>query len=83
MKTVSENGDYIDYTHVNSGVRVWKNQCQAIIRQDETCDWVGREDHFPIPVQDSILGFPIPEALRLRHSRSRLLSLMKKSAIQS
>ena len=58
MKTLSENGDYIDYTHANSGVRVWKNQCQAISRQNETCDWIGREGLFPVPVPDSILGFP-------------------------
>lgn len=58
MKTVSENRDYVDYTHGDSGVRVWKDQCQAIGRQDETCEWVGREHIFPIPVPDSILGFP-------------------------
>ena len=58
MKTVSKNRDYIDYTHGNSGVRVWKKQCQAINRQDETCDWVGLEAIVPIPVPDSILGFP-------------------------
>jgi hypothetical protein len=58
MKTVGENGNYIDYTHGNSGVRVWKNQCQAISRRDERCDWIGREHIFPIPVPDSILGFP-------------------------
>jgi hypothetical protein len=58
MKTVGENRDYVDYTHGNSGVRVWKNQCQAISRQDETGDWIGREGILPIPVPDSILGFP-------------------------
>jgi hypothetical protein len=58
MKTVGENGNFIDYTHGNSGVRVWKNQCQAIDRQDETSGWIGQEPIFPIPVPDSILGFP-------------------------
>ena len=58
MKTVGENGDYIDYTHGNSGVRVWSNRCQAITRQDEACDWMGQEGPLPIPVPDSILGFP-------------------------
>ena len=58
MKTVGESADYIDYTHGNSGVRVWKNQCQAISREDETCDWIGQERVFPIPVADSVLGFP-------------------------
>jgi hypothetical protein len=58
MKTMSKNRDYIDYTHDNSGVRVWKNRCQAISRQDETHDWMGQEEFHPIPVPDSILGFP-------------------------
>jgi hypothetical protein len=58
MKTLSENRDYIDYTHDNSGVRVWKNRCQAISRQDETDDWIGQEGFLSIPVPDSILGFP-------------------------
>jgi hypothetical protein len=58
VKTVSESRDYVDFTHGNSGVRVWKNQCQVISRQDETCDWIGQGDIVPIPVPDSILGFP-------------------------
>jgi hypothetical protein len=58
MKTVGETGNYIDYTHGNSGVRVWKDQCQAIRRRDETSEWTGIESILPIPVPDSILGFP-------------------------
>ena|ERR1051326_1715370 len=58
MKYVSEDRSYIDYTYQNSGVRVWKDRCQAIQRKDETSDWAGCEDIFPIPVPHSILGFP-------------------------
>ena len=58
MKTTSEDGSYIEYTHGNSGVRVWKDRCQVIDRQDETSDWIGRQPVFPVPVPDSILGFP-------------------------
>ena len=58
MKTVSEDKRYIDYTYGNSGVRVWKNHCQAISRDDGVSDWVGQENILPVPVPDSILGFP-------------------------
>jgi hypothetical protein len=58
VKTISTDGTYIDYTHGNSGVRVWKDQCQAIGRVDEGSDWVGHEKILPVPVPDSILGFP-------------------------
>jgi len=58
VKTISADRTYIDYTHGNSGVRVWKDQCQAIGRVDEGSDWVGHENILPVPVPDSILGFP-------------------------
>lgn len=58
MKFVSEDKTYIDYTHGNLGVRVWKHQCQAIRKDGETSVWVEAEDVFPVPVPDSILGFP-------------------------
>ena len=58
MKTVSEDKSYIDYTYGNVGVRVWKDHCQAISRDDAASDWVGQENILPVPVPDSILGFP-------------------------
>lgn len=58
MKSVSADKSHIDFTDGNSGVRVWKHQCQAIYRIDETSDWIGRGDIVPVRVPDSILGFP-------------------------
>ncbi len=58
MKAVSEDKSYIDFTRGNYGVRVWRDRCQAISRDDERTDWTGREEFVPIPVPDSILGFP-------------------------
>jgi hypothetical protein len=58
MKTVNEDESYIDYTHGDFGVRVWKDRCQAIRRDDHVSDWVGQENVLPVPVPDSILGFP-------------------------
>ena len=58
LKTISADRTQIDYTHGNSGVRVWKDRCQAIGRIDEGSDWVGHENILPVPVPDSILGFP-------------------------
>jgi hypothetical protein len=58
MKTVSEDKSYIDYTYGNFGVRVWKDHCQAIRRDDDASGWVGEENILPVPVLDSILGFP-------------------------
>ena len=42
----------------NFGVRVWKGYCQAIKRDDDVSVWVGQENILPVPVPDSILGFP-------------------------
>lgn len=58
MKTVSEDRSHIDYTYGNLGVRVWMDHCQAIRRDDDSSDWVGQENILPVPVPDSILGFP-------------------------
>jgi hypothetical protein len=58
MKMVSADGSYIDFTRGNYGVRVWRDRCQAICRINEHADWVGREGIVPVPVPDSILGFP-------------------------
>jgi hypothetical protein len=58
MKIVSEDKSYVDYTHENRGVRVWKDHCQAIYRADEDSDWLEKEANIPVPVPDSILGFP-------------------------
>jgi hypothetical protein len=58
MKTIGKNGIYIDYTHGNSGVRVWRDQCQVIERESEKSEWVGQDAIHPIPIPDSILGFP-------------------------
>jgi hypothetical protein len=58
MKIVSEDKSYIDYTHGNCGVRVWRYQCQAITREQDESDWAGQDDILPVPVPDSILGFP-------------------------
>ena len=58
MKVVSEDKSYIDYTHGDFGVRVWKDHCQAIRRDDDASEWVGEENTLPVPVPDSILGFP-------------------------
>jgi hypothetical protein len=58
MKTVSSDKSYIDFTRGNCGVRVWKDRCQAICRANESSHWIGRESMIPLPVADSILGFP-------------------------
>lgn len=58
MKTMSQDRSYIDYTYGDFGVRVWKGHCQAIKRDDNVSDWVGLEHILPVPVPDSILGFP-------------------------
>ena len=58
MKCIGPSGHYIDFTHGNAGVRVWREWCQAISRDDENSSWLGREGRFPVPVPDSILGFP-------------------------
>jgi hypothetical protein len=58
MKTVSRDQSYIDYTYGDYGVRVWRGHCQAIRRDDDTSNWVGHENILPVPVPDSILGFP-------------------------
>ena len=58
MKSVSKDKSYIDFTHGDSGVRVWKDRCQAIRRQTDVSDWEGQENIVPVPVPDSILGFP-------------------------
>jgi hypothetical protein len=58
MKTVSEDKSHIDYTCGDFGVRVWKDHCLAIRWDDDISDWVGRENILPVPVPDSILGFP-------------------------
>ena len=58
MKTASEDKSYVDYTYGDFGVRVWKDHCQAIRRDDDASDWVGQETILPVPVPDSILGFP-------------------------
>ena len=46
MKTVSEDRSYIDYTYGDFGVRVWKDHCQAI-RRDDASEWVGEENYSP------------------------------------
>jgi hypothetical protein len=58
LKTISPDQTHIDYTCGDSGVRVWAGQCQAIGRDDQESNWIGREDLFPVPVPDSILGVP-------------------------
>ena len=70
MKIVSKDKNYIDFTRGNTGVRVWKNQCQAIFRKDEHSEWIGRESTIPVPVSDSILGFPhsgVPPTTAVAH----------------
>jgi hypothetical protein len=58
MKTVTDDGTYIDYTHGNSGVRVWENRCRVIDRPGQDTAWIEREPIYDLPIPDSILGFP-------------------------
>ena len=76
MKTVSNDKSYIDFTRGNYGVRVWKDRCQAICREDERSDWVGRESIVPLPVPDSIPDFRTPAARPLQQLHSKSLSTM-------
>jgi hypothetical protein len=39
MKKVSEDKRHIDYTYGDFGVRVWKDHCQAIRRDNDASDW--------------------------------------------
>lgn len=58
MKTISVDRTYIDYTSGNFGVRVWRDQCQAISQGSESGSWTARENVFSIPVPGRVLEFP-------------------------
>jgi hypothetical protein len=57
MKTVSEDKSYIDCTYGDFGVRVWKESPSDQADADAS-GWLGEENILPVPVPDSILGFP-------------------------
>lgn len=50
FRIVSNDGSYIDYTRHDSGVRVWKDKCQAIGREDANSEWSGIEAPRTIPI---------------------------------
>jgi hypothetical protein len=58
MKTVSQDKAYIDYTKGNFGIRVWRNQCQAIARTTDSTAWGFRESAKPLPIDGRFKNLP-------------------------
>ena len=56
MKTTNLERNYIDYTIGNLGVRVWKDQSQAIARDTESAPWIEQGSIFSIPVPNRVLA---------------------------
>lgn len=67
-KSLSLDRTYIDYSRGNIGVRVWKDQCRAIVRADTDSEWDVRELTRPIPVADGFQKMPIGEGLQPVHA---------------
>jgi hypothetical protein len=59
-RRVSEDHTYIDYTRTDSGVRVWKDKCQAIALNGS--EWIGQDPSHRIPLspvfKDTTKGVP-------------------------
>lgn len=58
-KAISADRTCIDYTHSNFGVRVWKDKCQVIGRQEESAPWQTREEVYALPVENRFQSLPI------------------------
>jgi hypothetical protein len=64
VKRISDDRMYIEYTRANSGIRVWKDSCQAIARPGEGSEWSGRERSYPLPVEGGFQSFPLGTRLK-------------------
>ena len=56
MKTTGPDGNFIDYTTGNLGVRIWKDRSRAIGRDSESARWTEQENVFMIPVPNRVLA---------------------------
>jgi hypothetical protein len=66
MKTTGNDRTYINYTTGNLGVRVWKDQSQAIARDPQSALWIEEGSIFSIPVPDRVLTLQRSSAAPVR-----------------